>query len=114
MPGLLAAHMPGAICLQGDFYGFMYIFLMINRITIVNIHVALMILYLRKNERIVIVRRAKLVTSDPSKNGLMSAKVKTFEEKYCNLNGSLTHLINARKIIMVVIIEIFLASFTID
>jgi len=58
----------------------MYILLMINRTTIVNIQVALMILYLPKNERIVIIRRAKLVTKAPIKNGLMSAKVKAFAE----------------------------------
>jgi hypothetical protein len=53
---------------------------MINRTTIVNIKVTLMILYLPKNERIVIIRRAKLVTKEPIKNGLMSTKAKAFEE----------------------------------
>jgi hypothetical protein len=53
---------------------------MINRTTIVNIHVAFMILYLPKNERIVIISRAKLATKAPIKNGLMSAKVKAFVE----------------------------------
>ena len=53
---------------------------MINRTTIVNMQVALMILYLPKNERIVIIRRARAVTKEPTKNGLMSTKVKTFAE----------------------------------
>ena len=53
---------------------------MINRTTIVNIQVALMILYFPKNEKIVINRRAKLVTKEPIKNGLMSTKVKAFAE----------------------------------
>jgi hypothetical protein len=53
---------------------------MIIRTTIVNIQVALMILYLQKNERIVIIRRARLVTNAPTKNGLMSTKVKAFAE----------------------------------
>ncbi len=58
----------------------MYILLMINRITIVNIHIALVILYLPKSERVVIIRRAKPVTTEPIKNGLMSATVKGFVE----------------------------------
>ena len=53
---------------------------MINRTTIVNIQVALMILYFPKNEKIVIIKRARLVTKEPIKNGLMSAKVKVFVE----------------------------------
>jgi len=53
---------------------------MINRTTIVNIQVAPMILFLPKNERIVIIRRAKLVIKEPIKNGLMSTKVKAFVE----------------------------------
>jgi hypothetical protein len=61
-------------------HGIQYILLMINRTTIVNIHVAFMILYLPKNERIVIISRAKLATKAPIKNGLMSAKVKAFVE----------------------------------
>jgi hypothetical protein len=51
---------------------------MINRTAIVNIQVAVMILYLPKNERIVITRRAKLVTIEPIKNGLMSTNVNAF------------------------------------
>jgi hypothetical protein len=51
---------------------------MINRTTIVNIQIALMILYFPKNEKVVIIKRARLVTKEPIKNGLMSAKVKVF------------------------------------
>jgi len=58
----------------------MYILLMIIRATIVNIQVALTILYLPKNERIVIIRSAKLVTKEPIKNGFISTKVKDFVE----------------------------------
>ena len=62
------------------FYGILYIPLMISRTTIVNIEIVLIILYLAKNERIVIIRRAKLVTKEPIKNGLMSTKVKALVE----------------------------------
>jgi hypothetical protein len=53
---------------------------MIKRTAIVNIQVALMILYLPKNERIVIIRRARLVPKEPIKNGLMLTKVKALVE----------------------------------
>ena len=53
---------------------------MINRAAIVKIQVALIILYLPKNDRIIIIKRVKLVTKEPIKNGLMSIKVKTFVE----------------------------------
>jgi hypothetical protein len=53
---------------------------MINRTTIVNIQVAVMTLYFRKNERIVINSRAKLVTKAPIKNGFISEKVKACVE----------------------------------
>jgi hypothetical protein len=51
---------------------------MINSVTIVNIQIALMILYLPKYERIDIIKRARAVTKEPTKNGLMSTKVKAF------------------------------------
>ena len=71
---------PSFLCQLRYSYDIMYILLMINRTTIVNIQVALMILYLPKNERIVINKRAKLVTNEPTKNGLMSTKVNAFAE----------------------------------
>ena len=46
----------------------------------VNIQVALMILYLEKNKRIVITSNARLVTKEPIKNGLMSTKVNVLVE----------------------------------
>jgi len=54
--------------------------LTINRTTIVNTQVAMTNLYLPKNERIVIISRARLVTKEPIKKGLISIKVKAFEE----------------------------------
>jgi len=61
-------------------YGNMYMPLTIKRATIVNIQVAIMTLYLPKNERIVIIRRARLVTKEPIKKGLISTKVKALAE----------------------------------